>query len=105
MVADERLRPLERRIRRLVREGVPDAEIARRFRRSPEFVRRVVALSEIDREPAGHDGSTLRPLERRILRWRAAGARPDDIGPRFHRSPEFVARVEDLAQYKLGTRG
>jgi DNA-binding CsgD family transcriptional regulator len=103
MIPDERLRPLERRVRRLVAEGVSDEEIGRRFRRSPEFAQRVYALSEVERAPRPADGSRLRPLERRILRWREAGAEPEDIGARFHRSPGFVAQVEDLAHYKLAS--
>jgi DNA-binding CsgD family transcriptional regulator len=43
----------------------------------------------------------LRPLERRVLRWRSAGALYSEIGPRFRRSPGFVQRVEELARYKL----
>lgn len=101
MIPDERLRPLERRIRQLTSEGVSNEEIGRRFRRSPEFVQRVHDLSEVDRTPGPADTSPLRPLERRILRWRESGARPEVIGPLFHRSPGFVTRVEDLARYKL----
>jgi hypothetical protein len=43
----------------------------------------------------------LRPLERRILAWREAGAGYAEIGARFRRSPQFVRRVEDLARAKL----
>lgn len=104
VVPEERLRPLERRIRKLVAEGLSNEEIARRFRRSPDFVQRVHELSEVDRIPRPADPSPLRPLERRVLRWRDAGAEPEDIGPRFRRSPGFVAQVEDLARYKLAAR-
>jgi hypothetical protein len=40
-------------------------------------------------------------VERRVLRWRDQGASHADIAPRFHRSPEFVEQVENLARYKL----
>ena len=101
MANDERLRPVERRMRRLRADGCSNAEIASRFRRSPEHVRRVLDMSELDGRRAVPDGESLRPLERRILRWRAAGAQPSEIATRFRRSPGFVQRVEDLARYKL----
>lgn len=46
----------------------------------------------------------LRPIERCILSWRAKGASYDEIAPRLARSPGFIARVEELAQYKLADR-
>src|SRR5438105_826461 len=65
------LRPLERRILRLAADGVPDEEIARRFRRSPAFIRRVIELTDVPRSGrAATTGKSLRPLERRVLRWR-----------------------------------
>src|SRR4051794_10412683 len=97
------LRPLERRILRLAGEGVPHEEIARRFRRSPAFIRRVIDLTDIPRTGATSTGTphALRPLERRVLRWRETGAAPDEIGTRFRRSGDFITRVEDLANHKL----
>ena len=104
MVAPElsHLRPLERRILRLSSDGIADGEIAMRFRRSPQFVRRVMEFTHLPRtgRPARRDGG-LRPLEERILRWRQQGADYADIGSRFHRSPEFIERVEAIARYKL----
>jgi DNA-binding CsgD family transcriptional regulator len=98
------LRPIERRVVRLIDEGVSEVEIARRFRRSPDMIRRVAALAGLPRSDASplRQGEVLRPLERRVLRWREAGAPYDEIGPRFRRSPAFVQRVEGLAHYKLG---
>ena len=101
MVDGTGLRPIERRIRRLVGDGISETDIAHRFRRSPEFVRRVLELSALPGRHASPTESPLRPLERRVLRWRAEGAPPADIAARFHRSPEFVERVEHLARYKL----
>ena len=102
MVHDHRLRPLERRVLHMTDQGLDDAEIGRRFRRSPDWVARVRALSEIPR-PNGHQlrGDVLRPLERRVLRWRASGADYEDVSARFRRTPDFIRRVEALAQYRL----
>jgi hypothetical protein len=84
------LRPLERRVLRLLDEGVDETEVARRFGRSPEMIRRVVALIGLPRsgEPAQRS-DVLRPLERRVLRWRDRWAGYDEIGRRFRRSPGF----------------
>jgi DNA-binding CsgD family transcriptional regulator len=87
---------------RLTQEGLDDAEIGRRFRHSPEWAARVRDLSAIPRRDGHHlRGDVLRPLERRVLRWRAAGADYENLSPRFRRSPEFIQRVETLAQYRL----
>src|SRR5581483_10874192 len=97
-----KLRPLERRILRMVDEGMSTDDIARRLRRSPAAVERFITLSRLPGRdaPAGRAGS-LRPLERRVLRWRDRGAGYDDIGARLRHSPDFVERVEALANYKL----
>jgi DNA-binding CsgD family transcriptional regulator len=106
-VADpDDLRPLERRVLRLRAEGHDDADIGRRFHRSPAHIRRVADLAQVSRHPsADTDDDPLRPLERRVLAWRDEGATPEDLAPRFKRSPEHVARVEDLARYKLRRSG
>lgn len=101
--SDAHLRPIERRIRRLVAAGVDPAEVAWRFRRSRRSVTQILALGS--RPDRGSSSSTsqdvLRPLEQRILAWREGGASYAEIGARFRRSPQFVRRVEDLAQAKL----
>jgi DNA-binding CsgD family transcriptional regulator len=101
VVASRDLRPLERRVLAMRAAGVDDPEIARRFRRSPGYVKRVALLAEVDRRHDGKRRGTLTPLERRVLRWRDAGARPQDVAWRFRRSPDHIARVERLARYKL----
>ena len=97
------LRPIERRILRLVDEGVPAVEIAVRFRRSPDYVNRVIALAKLPGRAAAPDADLfeLRPIERCVLGWRSRGASHAEIAPRFHRGEAFVAQVEHLAQYKL----
>jgi hypothetical protein len=103
MTSTEGLRPVERRVLRLADEGLDDAEIGRRFGRSEAWAAQVRRLAEVERPPAARDGDdeTLRPLERRLLRWRAEGADHDDLAPRFRRSAGFLARVEEYAHYKL----
>ena len=101
MTHDRSLRPVERRVLQLAESGVDDAEIARRFRHSPEWVGRVRTLAQQPRDGTHLRGDVLRPLERRVLRWRASGVGYDELAPRFHRSPKFLAQVESLAMYKL----
>ena len=86
----------------MTEQGLDDAEIGRRFGHSADWPARVRSLAAVPR-PGGHRmrGDVLRPLERRVLRWRAAGAGYDDVSPRFRRSPDFIRRVEELAQYRL----
>jgi DNA-binding CsgD family transcriptional regulator len=101
MVDHEHLRPVERCVLRLVANGVDHIEIARRFRRRPEFVDRVIAYAGMPRTSVQPALDALRPLERRILKWRAGGAAHADIGRRFHRSAGHIRRVEQMASYKL----
>jgi DNA-binding CsgD family transcriptional regulator len=102
MVENESLRPLERRVLRLVRDGVDDTEIARRFRHSPEFVKRVIVYAGMPRAGATPEAGALRPVERRILKWRAGGTDHAEIARRFRRSSGHIERIEQLATYKLG---
>ena len=97
----EHLRPVERCVLRLVADGVDHIEIARRFRWRPEFVDRVIEYAGMPRKSVPPTGDALRPLERRILKWRADGAAHADIGRRFHRSAGHIRRIEQLATYKL----
>ena len=97
---ERRLRPFERRVLSLKRSGVDDGEIARRFRRTPDFIHRVLDMIDLPRRSGGTAAEGLRPIERRVLRWRAAGAPYEEIAPRFRRSPDFIRRVESMARMK-----
>ncbi len=93
----------------MVHGGVDTAEIARRFRRSPEFIGRLIEMTKMPGRggvapESSIAGQPLRPVERCILGWRERGAGPAEIGLRLHRSTNFVERVEDLARYKLAPR-
>jgi hypothetical protein len=105
----QNLRPIERRVVQLADGGVDNAEIARRFRRSPEFIGRVIEMAGLPGRgvhAARHDAvedHPLRPVERCVLGWLDRGAGPADIAIRLRRSPNFVERVEDFARFKLAT--
>lgn len=101
------LRPIERCVQRLMDAGVDPDEIAWRLRRTRRGVRQLHMLSSRPRPAVARAPSTevLRPLERRILAWRKAGASYPEIGARFRRSPDFVRRVEEIAKTKLSRSG
>ncbi len=68
------------------------------------MIRRVTVLAELPRPMGGgqaHRLDVLRPIERRVVRWRDGGADYAEIGRRFGRSPGFMERVEGFARYKL----
>jgi hypothetical protein len=65
-------------------------------------VRQIVALSKLPRqtrEPSAPE--VLRPIERRVLRWRDEGAEFAELASRFRRGPAFLEQVEEIARYKL----
>lgn len=95
------LRPIERRMLKLANAGTDDLEIAWRFRRTPKSVRQVLACSQLPRQAGPTEHSGLRPIERRVLRWRDEGVEFDDLAARFRRGPAFLEQVEQLARYKL----
>lgn len=98
------LRPVERRVLRWVETGLDDAEIGHRFGRGEQWVAQVRRLAGVPRRgSATRDAGGLRPIERRVLRWREQGSDYADLSSRFRRSPDFLARVEVYARYKLAT--
>jgi DNA-binding NarL/FixJ family response regulator len=94
------LRPIERRILAMRDQGLDVADIARRIRRSPQQVERIIRWTEIPR-PQPRPPRTTRPIERRVLALRADGESHEQIAQRFRRSPGFIRRVEGLAHYSL----
>jgi DNA-binding CsgD family transcriptional regulator len=101
MAESQGFTPMERRMVRLASEGVDTQEIGRRFRRSPGFVERVLALARVPRRADGRrPAGGLRPVERRVLKWREGGASPSDIAPRFRRNARSIEQIERMARYK-----
>ncbi len=97
------LRPIERRVVRMSREGVPHGEIARRFRRHPRSVDQIIELARLpDRRAPARSG--LSPLERRLMRWRDEGAGLDDLSDRFRRGPQNLEQVLAMADLKVAGR-
>lgn len=97
------LRPVERRLARLASDGIGHDELGRRFGRKPETIGRILAMGRLHRPDAQSrpQGDVLRPVERRILRWRGTDESYEDIGRRFRRGADYVEQVEKLAHYKL----
>ena len=92
--------PMERRMVRLAEQGLGDQEIARRFRKTPGFVRRVLELARVPRRGDARPQRRLRPVESRVLKWREDGASATDIASRFRRQPRSIEQIERLARYK-----
>ncbi len=104
-MADRQLRPIERTVLRLRRDGLSNSEVAWRLRRSPGYVQRIETLSQIDRphQPVGERETvtgSLRPIERCVLKSLQGGAGYAEIGARLRRSPSYVSRVERLAKLR-----
>jgi hypothetical protein len=94
------LRPIERRILALHREGVDHAEIAARFRRGVDHIERVLSWIEIPRDGTKRRESGHRPVERRILELRSQGLSHEEIGRRFARDARYARRIEELANLR-----
>jgi DNA-binding CsgD family transcriptional regulator len=96
-------RAIERRMTSMAAAGVTPAETGRRFHRSDRYVEQVLRLARIPRttdarpSPAEHH---LRPLERRLLRWRDEGTDAGEVATMFGRTPEHIERVLALVDYK-----
>jgi DNA-binding CsgD family transcriptional regulator len=93
------LRPLERAVLRLQKRGVSTTEIARRFHRSPAHIERVITYAGLPGR-RGTDRPGLRPIERRVLAWRAVGVGHQELADRFKRSAEHMRRIEGMAHLR-----
>lgn len=96
------LRPIETRILAMRQQGLPDEEIGRRVRKTPE---RVAMIADWATHPARgsgepRDGGLLSPMQTRVLALRAAGESHAEIAQRFRRGPRFIRQVEGLAHFR-----
>jgi DNA-binding CsgD family transcriptional regulator len=96
----EALRPIERRILTMQREGLDSIEIGRRFNRSPEHIDRVAQWSNLPGRKEPRRRSGLRPVEQRVVDLRAEGISYEEIGGRFQKGPDHIRRVERFAQLR-----
>lgn len=98
----ELLTPMERRVLSMRSRGLAYDEIARRLRRSPRHVERLIGWMHIPRRrrvgPPRRGG--LSPIEKRVLALRAQGMSYEEIARRFRRSPAFIQRVEHYARLR-----
>ena len=99
----ERLRPIERRVLTMQRDGMSVEEIATRLRRTPQFVERVIEWTRIPRSERPKR-SAPSPLERVVLKHRSNGATYEEIGEKLKRSGRFIRQVEGFAHYRKGLR-
>ncbi|MGH8928323.1 MAG: hypothetical protein ACRDWH_08235 [Acidimicrobiia bacterium] len=93
---EDLLRPIERRVLALAAQGIPTADIARRFKRGEDHIERILTWTAIPRRPRP-ERSGLRPVERRVLAMRSKGLSHEEVGARFRRDAEYARRIEDLA--------
>ncbi len=83
------------------RQGVPDTEIGRRVRKSPERVSQIIEWTQLPRPGRSGDRQhLLSPLQRRVVAMRAEGQTHSEIGEKFRRSERFIRQVEGLARFR-----
>jgi DNA-binding CsgD family transcriptional regulator len=100
-MAESHLRPIERVVVRLSRDGASHSEIGRRLGKRPGTVGRILDMIELRDGPPAQSDENLRPVERVVLRLRAAGESYGEIGNRLGRSGRHVRKIEDYANMKL----
>jgi transcriptional regulator len=102
-VVEEAMRPIERRVLALRRQGLAVDDIARRFRRGDAHIERILEWASIPRGmPEGKPQARgFRPIESRVLDMRAHGLSYEEIGERFRRGAGYVRRIEDLARLRI----
>ncbi|MGB7860087.1 MAG: hypothetical protein WBM90_06285 [Acidimicrobiia bacterium] len=99
----ERLRPVERRILRLLRDGASVEEIAGQMQRSTGHIERVITWMAIPRA-RGPQRRVPTALQRLVVKRRSRGESYETIGNSLKRSERFVRQVEGHAQFQEGLR-
>ncbi len=98
------LRPIERVVVRLNREGASLSEIGKKVGKRPGTVRRIMEMAHFkDGVTTGIPGppQVLRPVERVVMKLRADGESYSEIGNRLALSGRRVQFIEQLAEFKL----
>lgn len=85
-------------------QGVLIDEIAARINRSPEFVERLIAWTEIPRTGTASDDHHLTARQRRVLDLRSEGHSHAEIAEKFRRREAYIRQVEGLAHFKESQR-
>ena len=108
MTDEDDLRPLERRVLRMQAEGQDDAEDTRSASTAVPSTSAGVAdlarRSHATRQPSRQTAANTRSCARsNVGCWRGETRErhPKTFAPKFKHSPGHMARVEDLARYKL----
>lgn len=99
------LRPIERVVIRLHREGLSTVDIGKRIGKKPGTVHRIIQMIDFkDGVPSGSSSNDhpLRPIERVVVKLRAKGETYGTIGNRVGRSGRQVRMIEGYADFKLG---
>jgi len=80
-------------------EGLSEAEIGWRLRRSPGHVQHMLTWMELraGRPYRPRSAGQPSPIERTVLRSRADGVSHAEIASRLRRTPGFIERVERFA--------
>jgi DNA-binding CsgD family transcriptional regulator len=99
------LRPIERVILRMHREGVSIPDIGKKIGKKPGTVVRIMRMVDFKdgvTQPATSNVQPLRPVERVVVKLRAEGESYGTIGNRLARSGSQVRKIEGFADLKLG---
>lgn len=102
-MSQQGMSPIERVVTRLHDAGASPSQIGSRIGKKPGTVARILDMASFrahSYSPARDSGEPLRPVERVVLRLRAAGEGYGEIGNRLGRSGRQVKEIERFAHLK-----